>query len=134
MGGGFQNTASGDLSTVPGGDRNTAGGFASFAAGQYASATDDGSFVWCQTNGATCGSIGKNSFVVGVLGPVQFYTNTGGTGCGIDTSGNINCTGAKNAVVPLTTASSRSRCRLLSRRRTGLKISARENFPWGRRG
>jgi len=71
--GGGGNTASSNYSTVPGGRSNTAGGPNSFAAGDHANAKDADSFVWCATGGATCGSLGTNSFVVSVLGPIYFF-------------------------------------------------------------
>jgi hypothetical protein len=43
---GFDNVASGDASTVPGGGQNTASGDASFAAGVQATASHRASFVW----------------------------------------------------------------------------------------
>ena len=46
VGGGFSNKAYGEGSTIPGGEGNRADGKFSFAAGRYAAATLDGSFVW----------------------------------------------------------------------------------------
>jgi len=46
VGGGFENTASGQLATVSGGNSNTAQGSSSFAAGQFAQAMHNGTFVW----------------------------------------------------------------------------------------
>jgi len=46
FGGCFGNTASGDFATVPGGYGNWAAGYGSLAAGLYAQATHQNSFVW----------------------------------------------------------------------------------------
>ncbi len=78
--GGF-NTASGSSSSVPGGFLNVASGYNSFAAGFAAHAADYGSFVWCQQGSGECDSMGANSFVVSVDGPIYFYDGGGGQGC-----------------------------------------------------
>jgi hypothetical protein len=102
--GGFSNKASGQFSTVPGGSGNTAGGDYSFAAGWGATASHPSSFVWCQTDGAACGSLGSNSFVVSVLGPIYFFDGPGGSGCNlVSGGGSWNCSSdrnLKNDVVP----------------------------------
>jgi len=46
VGGGYNNTAGGFDATVPGGALNSAGGSYSFAAGKFAGAKDNNSFVW----------------------------------------------------------------------------------------
>lgn len=46
IGGGHTNQAYGDYGTVPGGANNEAGGDYSFAAGRYAKANHNNSFVW----------------------------------------------------------------------------------------
>ena len=46
IGGGFNNTNTGDYATVPGGYLNVAAGYSSFAAGENAVARDNHSFVW----------------------------------------------------------------------------------------
>lgn len=109
--GGDNNHATGVLSAVAGGGYNTASGeyalasgyanssegFASFAAGQQASAIDDGSFVWCSANAAPCTSQGTNSFVVQAYGPIYFYDGTGGSGCYLSAgSGSWTCSSDRN--------------------------------------
>jgi hypothetical protein len=49
VGGGQNNTASGQQSTVPGGNNNLASGNFSFAAGDMAQATNQGAFVWADS-------------------------------------------------------------------------------------
>ena len=46
VGGGANNTALGDYAVIPGGFNNEANGDYSFAAGYYAGANHDGSFVF----------------------------------------------------------------------------------------
>jgi hypothetical protein len=65
VGGGEDNRAEGRQSTVPGGYFNVARGRYSFAAGKYAWADDDGSFVWA--DGSTNGNFNsrvENEFVI----------------------------------------------------------------------
>jgi hypothetical protein len=76
VGGGQNNTASGDYSTVPGGSRNTAGGAGSFAAGRSATASHDGSFVWGDGTQAA-NSTADNRFEVLAAGGVVFYSGAG---------------------------------------------------------
>jgi hypothetical protein len=97
VGGGFQNTASGDDSTVgggyfnsasagyavvPGGMNNLASGQFSFAAGDNARATNDGAFVWADSQGPPFGSTTTNQFNVRANGGVRFVT--GGAGLTVD--------------------------------------------------
>jgi len=89
--GGAQNSASGNYSFIAGGVANTTGnpsspntaGHGAFAAGQYASADQDGCFVWgdhSTTTPTTCGA--ANRFVVRAAGGAQFSN-----GVNVDTSG-----------------------------------------------
>ncbi len=89
--GGFSNTASGYGSFIAAGLNNTTGnpaspgtaGLGAFAAGQYASADQNGCFVWgdnSTTTSTTCGAI--NRFVVRATGGAQFSN-----GVNVDTSG-----------------------------------------------
>jgi len=89
--GGFSNNASGNNSFIAGGINNSTGNPASpgtagqgaFAAGQYASADQDGCFVWGDNSTATpttCGAV--NRFVVRAAGGTLFSN-----GVNIDTSG-----------------------------------------------
>jgi hypothetical protein len=81
--GGRNNTANGFASTVAGGTDNTASGDRSFAAGYFASADQDGCFVWgdlSTSTPTTCGAV--NRFVVRATGGAQFSN-----GVNVDTSG-----------------------------------------------
>ena len=89
--GGIGNTASGKSSFIAAGQNNTTGNTASpntagqgaFAAGQYASADQDGCFVWgdnSTTTPTTCGA--ANRFVVRATNGAQFSN-----GVNVDTSG-----------------------------------------------
>ncbi len=95
VGGGTLNTASGDVSTVaggwenqatnfyaavPGGQYNIAGGYCSFAAGQYAQAVNDNCFVWSDSDeidgfSATFTSTADNQFLIHAAGGVGLGTN-----------------------------------------------------------
>ncbi len=68
--GGFGNTASGQDAVVPGGLFNTASGFASFAAGHQAKATTDGSFIWADSRNFDFGPSVGNFFGVRATGGV----------------------------------------------------------------
>ncbi len=72
IGGGEQNYIypGGTYATIPGGSFNTASGSNSFAAGQNASANDNGSFVW--SDGAFVSSFGPNTFTAHASGGFQF--------------------------------------------------------------
>ena len=82
VGGGLLNTASGNLATVPGGAGNTASGNFSFAAGHDAQATNDGSFVWADSQAVNFYSTNNDSFNVRAQGGGRFVT--GGTGLTLD--------------------------------------------------
>ncbi len=83
LGGGYHNTASGDYATVGGGNQNIANGDYSFAAGNYAHALHNGSFVWAdQVLPVPFPSTTANQFRVRSTGGVAFAT-------GIDSSGNV---------------------------------------------
>ncbi len=69
--GGFHNEASGTYSAVAGGSYNTAFGFASFAAGRFAEAMQDGSFVWADSSDDTSlTSPADNTFTVRAAGGI----------------------------------------------------------------
>ncbi|MBN8248950.1 MAG: tail fiber domain-containing protein, partial [Verrucomicrobia bacterium] len=71
VGGGGNNTASGILATVPGGEANSAGGFGSLAAGRFANAVHDQSFVWSAgqlPGGLPFASTGIGQFLVNAPG------------------------------------------------------------------
>jgi hypothetical protein len=73
--GGGQNTASGYSAMVAGGHSNIASGSLSFAAGYRAQADRQGAFVWADSTGGTIGSWLDNQFIARASGGVWFYTN-----------------------------------------------------------
>lgn len=72
IGGGMSNKASGGYATIPGGNRNTASGANSFAAGYRAKATNDGSFVWADSQNADYPSNGVDTFNIRAAGGVYY--------------------------------------------------------------
>ena len=114
IGGGYQNVASGDYATIPGGINNEAGGMGSFAAGISAKAQHMGTFVWAdylpvpeppsqpegpvsfsqpgqaQDNSFT--STGDNQFLIRAQGGVGINTNNPGTNA-LSVSGRTLITG-----------------------------------------
>jgi Chaperone of endosialidase len=78
VGGGFLNKATNNYATVPGGTGNVAGGQYSFAAGQSAKATNDGAFVWADSQNADFNSTNNDSFNVRAQGGARFLTGGGG--------------------------------------------------------
>jgi hypothetical protein len=79
--GGLNNRATARYAMVAGGQGNLASAINSFAAGSYAQATDDGSFVWAdQGDFATAvSSNGTNRFVVVASGGMWFGTRAFGS-------------------------------------------------------
>jgi hypothetical protein len=75
IGGGANNQASGTYATVPGGIQNIAGGSASFAAGSQAQATNQGAFVWADSQGSPFASTANNQFLVRAQGGVGINMN-----------------------------------------------------------
>ena len=78
VGGGAGNGAGGNYSTVPGGSGNYAGGTYSFAAGQQASANNQGAFVWADSQNGTFASTANNQFAVRAAGGAVFVTSGAG--------------------------------------------------------
>src|SRR5579883_2431323 len=78
IGGGANNLASGYYATIPGGVGNVASGIFSFAAGNLAFATNQGAFVWADSQYANFGSSNNDSFSVRAQGGARFVT--GGAG------------------------------------------------------
>jgi hypothetical protein len=79
VGGGWRNTASGLYGMVPGGYDNVAGGQGSFAAGQYAQTSRDGSFIWGDgTQTPFTGAAADNAFSVLASGGVFLYDGANG--------------------------------------------------------
>jgi hypothetical protein len=98
IGGGTNNQANGSSSTVPGGANNVASGNFSFAAGQQARATNDGSFVWADAQNAPFNSTMSNQFSVRAGGGVTFAT--GGAGVTVDGQ-SVLTSGFQNTAVSL---------------------------------
>jgi hypothetical protein len=80
--GGLNNTATGQFATVPGGNSNLASGKYSFAAGRQAQATNQGAFVWADSQNAPFASTNDDSFNVRAQGGANFVT--GGAGLTVD--------------------------------------------------
>ena len=76
--GGFANTNGGQFAVVPGGANNFALGNYSYAAGNRAKATNQGSFVWADSQNADFGSTASNQFSVRAGGGVHFVTSGAG--------------------------------------------------------
>jgi len=88
IGGGVGNVTGSQAtnSMVPGGFQNTVNGAFSFAAGQQAQATNQGAFVWADSQNAPFASTTNNQFSVRAAGGVRFVT----TGAGMNLDGPIN--------------------------------------------
>jgi len=77
IGGGYNNTVSGNYGMIPGGNNNTATNNA-FAAGTLAQATNNGAFVWADSEGTAFSSTNTNSFNVRANGGIVFVTSGAG--------------------------------------------------------
>ncbi len=77
VGGGYANTASGKESTVPGGYHNRATGDYSFAAGQAAVASAQGSMVFADSQAADFVSTTSNEFAIRAQNGVRMQTDVG---------------------------------------------------------
>jgi len=73
--GGSENHASGVNATVPGGKLNVADGSFSFAAGVYATAKHDGTFVWSDGTHGPFESTSDSQFLIGAANGVGINTN-----------------------------------------------------------
>jgi formylglycine-generating enzyme required for sulfatase activity len=82
VGGGQYNLAGGPYATVPGGSANHAMGKYSLAAGQQAQATNQGAFVWADSQNATFASTNNDSFNIRAAGGLRLVT--GGSGMVMD--------------------------------------------------
>jgi hypothetical protein len=78
VGGGYDNLSSGNYTTVPGGFENIASIAYSFAAGQQAQATNEGAFVWADSQDAPFTSLVNDSFNVRAQGGASFVTGSAG--------------------------------------------------------
>jgi trimeric autotransporter adhesin len=77
--GGFSNRASGAYSTVMGGQLVEALGTYAFAGGRRAKATNNGAFVWADSQNADFASTRTNQFLIRASGGVGINTNNPGT-------------------------------------------------------
>jgi len=74
VGGGGNNVAGGTYAVVPGGSQNVSSNYCSFAAGYFARAIHDNSFVWADNGGFA--STGPNQFAVRATGGIRFATSS----------------------------------------------------------
>ncbi|HEX7470538.1 MAG TPA: hypothetical protein VF437_07390, partial [Verrucomicrobiae bacterium] len=72
---GENNQATNFYATVPGGVNNLAYGATSFAAGHGAQATNDGAFVWADSQASAFNSTANNQFLIRAAGGVGINTN-----------------------------------------------------------
>ena len=91
IGGGVNNTNSGYIATVPGGNYNFASGAYSFAAGNQAKAIHPGAFVWADSTVADFSSTAINQFAVRASGGVLLNLGTNNLEIA---SGGLKVTGA----------------------------------------
>jgi hypothetical protein len=91
LGGGYFNTNTGAYAMIPGGYHNVAAA-SSFAAGNYAQATNTGAFVWGDNSSSSpIASTNNNSFNVRAAGGYRFYTtSSGASGAGVYLAANGN--------------------------------------------
>ena len=90
VGGGYNNSA-GYVATIPGGANNLASGYYSFAAGQRAKATNQGAFVWADSQGADFSSTNNDQFLIRAQGGVGIGTNVT-AGNALTVAGNVATT------------------------------------------
>jgi hypothetical protein len=80
IGGGTFNEVYGEWASVIGGNNNTADGAASFAAGAYATASNDDSFVWSDGSTTNTSDTSSNQFIARASGGFYFYSSSSSTG------------------------------------------------------
>jgi len=78
VGGGYGNQAAGHYATVPGGFENLASGEYSFAAGDQAQATFQGSFVWSDSSGSGLAATNNNSVTMRATGGYRLFSSASG--------------------------------------------------------
>jgi hypothetical protein len=100
IGGGAGNTVGGHYAVVPGGYFNAANGAGSFAAGTYAQATNDGSFVLADHQFVNFYSSADNQFSARFTGGIVFVT----AGAGLTLDGQSVLTSAYGSPVTLNNA------------------------------
>ena len=86
IGGGYNNMVTGNYGMIPGGTSNIAT-VDSFAAGTMAEATNQGAFVWADSQGMPFGSTGDNQFLIRAGGGVGINTTNPVGALSVDTSG-----------------------------------------------
>jgi hypothetical protein len=102
--GGYQNSATNGLATVPGGDNNLAGGVNSFAAGHRAKAINSGAFVWADSQDADFASTAANQFLLRAAGGVGINTSNPVVSLTVQGNGAYNAIGAAAIAVRNPTA------------------------------
>ena len=106
-GGGALNSAGGAYATVPGGAHNSAAGTLSFAAGYYANATQNGSFVWSDySSSKPTTTTAANQFLARAAGGAKFFSNAAMTSgvslaAGSGTWSSLSDRNMKTEIVPL---------------------------------
>jgi hypothetical protein len=80
--GGFNNTNAGEYATIPGGANNSvsSAGTYGFAAGDNATVTNTGSFVWSDGTGTLTASTANNSVTFRASGGYRLFSDTGAAG------------------------------------------------------
>jgi hypothetical protein len=104
IGSGYTNSASGMYSVIPGGSYNTASGSNSLAAGNWAQAVHDGTFVW--SGSSTLTSTAPYQFLIGASGGVGINKNNPATA--LDVNGTVTATqfsGGGNGLTGVTASS-----------------------------
>jgi trimeric autotransporter adhesin len=76
VGGGAVNQASAGYATIPGGYNNVAGGLYSFAAGNEANATNQGAFVWADSQNGPFYSTANDQFSIRAQGGLRLDNST----------------------------------------------------------
>ncbi len=100
VGGGSGNLATNYAATVPGGSFNIAGGQFSFAAGLRAHATNNGAFVWADSQGPPFSSTSNDQFLIRAQGGLGINTNNPG-GAALNVNGTVTATSLQgNGAVP----------------------------------
>ena len=79
VGGGYSNVASNSYATIPGGYQNVAGGQYSLAAGRQAKATNEGAFVWADSQSSDFFSTASNQMSFRVSGGLRIFTDSAAT-------------------------------------------------------
>jgi trimeric autotransporter adhesin len=96
IGGGVLNQATTNYATVPGGSNNVASGVSSFAAGNNAQATNQGAFVWADSQAGVFSSTNNDSFNIRARGGVHFVTS----GAGLTVDGPLSGNGGGLTNIP----------------------------------